>query len=53
LIKEKQCLFDSGIEPNDIKQGELGDCYYLSSLSVLAEYPKMIERLFETKEYNE
>lgn len=40
-------LFENSIEPNDIKQGTLGDCYFLCSLSSLAEYKKLIERLFE------
>lgn len=39
------------IEPDDIMQGALGDCYFLSALSALAEYPNRIERLFDTKEY--
>ena len=38
-------LFD-GIDPDDIKQGRLGDCYFLSSLSVLAAKAPRIERLF-------
>lgn len=40
------------IDPNDILQGELGDCYFLSSLSALAEKPARIERLFETPYYD-
>lgn len=39
--------------PNDIKQGKCGDCYFLSSLSSLAEYPERIKNIFITKEVNE
>lgn len=42
-----------GIDPNDIRQGILGDCYLLCSFSVLAERPKLIKRLFITEQYNE
>lgn len=34
------------IDPNDIKQGECGDCYFLSSLSSLAEDPNKIKMIF-------
>jgi calpain-15 len=43
----KICIFADGITPNDILQGGLGDCYYLSSLSVLAEKENRIKKLFE------
>eukprot|EP00359_Climacostomum_virens_P011706 CAMPEP_0204909838 /NCGR_PEP_ID=MMETSP1397-20131031/8468_1 /ASSEMBLY_ACC=CAM_ASM_000891 /TAXON_ID=49980 /ORGANISM="Climacostomum Climacostomum virens, Strain Stock W-24" /LENGTH=563 /DNA_ID=CAMNT_0052079783 /DNA_START=101 /DNA_END=1792 /DNA_ORIENTATION=- len=43
-------VFDN-IEPNDIQQGALGDCYFLSALSALAEYPHRIKRLFDTQDY--
>ena len=39
------------ISPNDILQGSLGDCYFLSALSAMAEFPQRIQRLFETSEY--
>ena len=42
-----------GIEPNDIKQGQLGDCYFLSVLSAMAEFPHRIEKLFDTQEFQE
>ena len=41
-------VFDN-IEPNDIMQGSLGDCYFLSSLSCLAEVPSRVADLFVTK----
>ena len=43
-------VFDN-ISPNDILQGKLGDCYFLSTLSAIAEFPKRIEKLFDTQDY--
>jgi calpain-15 len=43
-------VFDS-IEPGDIMQGALGDCYFLSALSAIAEFPHRIQMLFDTKDY--
>ena len=53
LDPEQIRIFQDRIEPSDIKQGCLGDCYFLSSLSVLAEKPDRIRRLFVTEEVNE
>ena len=39
--------------PNDITQGLLGDCYFLASLSAIAEYPNRIKKIFLTHEVNE
>ena len=44
----KLAVFAGNIEPADIKQGALGDCYFLSVLSVLTEKPDRVRRLFET-----
>lgn len=46
-------VFEKSIEPNDILQGNLGDCWFLCAVSCLAEMPHLVERLFLTKEYNE
>jgi len=32
--------------PDDVKQGALGDCYYLSAIATIAERPELIQKLF-------
>ena len=49
----KQFLQQNAIEIDDIVQGGLGDCYFLSSLSSLAENPFRIRNLFLSKRINE
>lgn len=51
-LEEPQVFYKS-IEPNDIAQGGLGDCWFMCSVSSLAEKPFLVERLFLTQEYNE
>ena len=36
--------------PQDVVQGELGDCYFLSVLAALAEEPNVINKLIDPKE---
>lgn len=38
------------IAPEDIQQGQLGDCYFLASLSSISEFPERIERLILVKQ---
>ena len=51
LIKDSGVnkLYSNDIAPDDIGQGGLGDCWFLSSLSVLARNPSRIRRLFGTQ----
>ena len=45
-------MYSDGIEPGDVSQGCLGDCYFLAVLSSMAEFPERIKALIETKEVN-
>ena len=38
-ISPKWELCEGKIEFNDVQQGSLGDCYFLSSITALTEYP--------------
>jgi hypothetical protein len=47
IYKDKQSkIFKDGIGPDDILQGSLGNCYFLSALSALAENSHRIKKIF-------
>ena len=52
-VTPKWELFEGKIEFNDVQQGALGDCYFLSSITALTEYPYLIKEKFRTKSFNE
>jgi len=46
-------IFYESIEPNDIREGALGNSWFTSALATLAERPALIERLFIIKEVSQ
>ena len=51
FFKGKPTVYDE-INPDDIIQGNLGDCYLLAAISSIAMVPYRLERVFLTKKYN-
>jgi hypothetical protein len=44
---DKHTLFGSqSIRPRDIEQGQIGNCWFLTSITALAEYEGRVESLF-------
>ncbi|CAM2708585.1 unnamed protein product [Rotaria socialis] len=49
---KKQWTVFRNPKPNDVLQGALGDCWFITALSVLAEEPEYLMKVLITKEYN-
>lgn len=45
-------LFDQ-IRPQDVKQGQVGDCWLMASIAAVASHPELIKKLFNTKHVTE
>ena len=53
IFKNQPYTLFADVNPNDILQGSLGDCYFLCALASLAEHPDLITRLFDFDAINE
>jgi hypothetical protein len=42
----KPALFEGKIEPKDVLQGSIGDCYFLSALAAISEEEYRIKNIF-------
>eukprot|EP01080_Neovahlkampfia_damariscottae_P010187 gene10187-2606_t len=45
-------VFIGGIDPDDIRQGEIGDCYLLGALGVLSTQPRLVRNLIRPQRYS-
>ena len=45
-------LFEGDIEFDDIRQGSIGNCYFMASISALTETPNIIAEIFRSHEVN-
>ncbi|KAG7365070.1 calcium-dependent cytoplasmic cysteine proteinase, papain-like protein [Nitzschia inconspicua] len=45
-------LFEGKIEPGDLCQGAVGDCWLVAAFACASEFPHVIRHQFLTKEYN-
>ena len=52
-LKGNWKVFTDKIEMDDILQGGLGDCYFLTSMAALSNYPYLIKEKFRTTKYND
>ena len=49
----KRMRLFNGVEPQDLVQGSLGDCWLIAAIAAVAEHPSAIKRLFVNHEIND
>ena len=47
---EDYTVYEEPLSPNDIMQGQLGDCYFLSAIAAIGEWKNRIKKLFLTRD---
>lgn len=52
MVPESE-LFVNGVEPGDVIQGALGDCWFLGPLSVIADKTELLNKIFITTAIND
>ncbi len=52
IFKKQFYLFKDNIEPSDVIQGTIGNCYLVSIFAALAERPELIQKIFKTRSIN-
>jgi len=45
----KELQLFSGVDPNDLGQGGLGDCWLISAMAAIAEFPDQVMGMFDAK----
>ena len=49
---ERTLFGPNGVTPDDVAQGDLGNCWLMAAISAVAEYPERITNLFLNDEAN-
>lgn len=45
-VVKNAVMVENSIDPDDIQQGNVGDCYFLAAISSIAEVPSRIRKIF-------
>ena len=53
ILGNDYSLFSEEIEINDIIQGSIGDCYFMTAVANLSKYPNKVKQMFKQSEKNE